>query len=519
MAFTVFEPSTVTGGQTYPLVVYGPGFASTRPTTLGSPAPSSTAGANAGSDLAQFVDNGYGVIAFDQRGFGESTGDIRVMDPDYDGPGLVAILDWAQNKLPWLAFGPTLEGDDPHEPIVGTIGTSYGGMFQYLLLNADKRHRLHAIAASAAPYDLNYALFPNAVPKTEWNVLLFVAGTGAIGSNAHANFAPFVNSTLASDLAAAQEDSFAVDFFGYHSSDYFYDGKSFATNGGAGTMPLVPPTSAVPKINAFLGIGVRDGLFNFNNAYRNALGLATGGGDVRLFSSQAGHNSLQEAPPDPGMDLYYGTSDNLDDRCGNSLNLDAAQLAWMNQYLKNVNGAAAAIPAQPCISLSSGDGVLAPAVSTSTTGPAQTSYDIGSVTVASGSNVDVPVAATVFTANTMTVYAGIPHVHLTIAPTAGIGVGTPVVFVGLGQQHASNPATWDLIDNQVLPVRGIGTFDLDLIGGGTRLLPGDKLALLVYGLHDQYAATGSVNVATPTVEPLTITGTLSVPFLGPVATI
>ena len=454
MAFTVFEPSTLTAGQTYPLVVYGPGFASTRPTTLGSPAPSSTAGANAGSDIAQFVDDGYGVIAFDQRGFGESTGDIRVMDPDYDGPGLVSILDWAQNELPWLAFGPTLEGDDTHEPVVGTIGTSYGSMFQYLLLNLDKRHRVRAIAASAGPYDLNFSLFPDTVPKTEWNALLFGAGTGAIGSNTHANFSPFVNQTLVGDIAAGQEDAFATDFFGYHSSDYFYDGRSFATNGGAGTSPLLPPTSSVPKVNALLGIGVRDGLFDFNNVYHNALGIATGGGDVRLISSQAGHNSLQEAPPDPGVALYFPANDDQDDRCGNGPNLDAAQLMWMNQYLKGMSGAAAGIPAQPCISLSAGDGVLTPAVSTSASGPSQTSFDIGSVTLASGTNVDVPTVAQLFTASTMTVYAGIPHIHLTVAPTAGVGVGTPVVFVGLGQLHASNSATWDLIDNQILPLAG-----------------------------------------------------------------
>lgn len=519
MAFTVFEPSTVTGGKTYPLVLFGPGFSATRPTTLGAPAPSSTPGANAGDDLAQFVDNGYGVIAFDQRGFGESTGYVSVMDPDTDGPGLISILDWAQNKLPWLAFGPTNEGDDPHEPIVGTIGTSYGGMYQYLLMNIDKRHRVRAISATAAPYDLNFSLFPNTVPKAFWDVALFGAGTAAEGSASHANFEPFVTQLFATDLVADQEDPFATDFFGYHSSDYWYDGKTFATNGGAGTMPLLPPTSSVPKVNALLGIGVRDGLFDFNNVYHNALGIATGGGDVRMFSAQAGHNSLQEAPPDPGMDLYYGTSDNLDDRCGNGLNLDAAQLAWMNQYLKGIAGAAAALPTQPCISLSAGDGVLVPTVSTSTTGSQQTTFDVGSITLTSGTNVDVPTVAQLYTASTMTVYAGIPHAHLTIAPTAGVGVGTPIVFVGLGQLHASNPLTWDLVDNQVLPLRGTGTFDLDLIGGGTRLQPGDKLALLVYGLHDQYVATGSVNAASPTVEPLTITGNVSIPFLGPVTSI
>jgi ABC-2 type transport system ATP-binding protein len=518
-AFTVFEPATVTGGQTYPLVLFGPGFGATRPTTLGTPAPSATAGAGAGSDLAQFVDNGYGVIAFDQRGFGQSTGDITVMDPDFDGPDLLAILDWAQNKLPWLAFGPTLEGDDPHEPVVGTIGTSYGGMYQYLLLNIDKRHRLHAISAGAAPYDLNFALYPGTVPKSYWVSLLFGIGEADEGSQQHLNLEPFVAQSFTEDLAAGYEDSYATDFFGYHSADYFYDGKTIATNGGPGTAPLTPPTSSVPKINALLGIGVRDTLFNFNNGYHNALGMATGAGDVRLVSFQAGHNSLDGAPPDPGMDLYYGVNDNEDDRCGNGPSYDSEQLAWMNQYLKGIGNAAASISKQPCISLSAGDGVVSPTVSTSTSGSSQTSFTIGSVTVTSGTSVDVPTVAQMYTASTMTVYAGVPHVHLTVSPALGTNVGIPVVFVGLGQQHASNPATWDLIDNQILPIRGTGVFDLDLIGGGARLQPGDKLALLVYGLHDQFVADGSLHAASPTVEPLTITGTVSVPFLGPVASI
>jgi len=519
VAMTVFEPSTICGGKTYPLVLQAPGFGGTRTQTLSSPAPNPSQGVNVGNNLSELVDNGYGVISFDQRGMGQTTGKIRVMDPDFEGKDYLAVMDWAQAKLPWIAYAPTLEGDDPHEPIMGSIGGSYGGMYQFMMLNVDKRHRLHAITPNITPANLSFSLFQGTVPKTLWNTFLFGDGQAAGSGLNRAQFDPFVNEVFVSDLAADQEAPYASDSFNYHSADYFCNGTTIATNGGAGTSPLLLPTTIPPKINAMIWIGVRDTLFNYNNGYHNYACLQRTGGDVRLLSYQAGHNSIGIVP-DIGSELYFPSGDTQDSRCGSTLNQDAAQLAWFNQYLKGQAGAANIIPTNPCISLSEGDGITVPTI---TAGEAGTEFDLPSaINVVSGVQVDVPTATALYTAQSAgIVEAGIPHVQLQIATTAPVGVGTPIVFVGLGQTHASSstPDNWDLIDNQVTPLRGIGTFDLDIVGGGTRLGKGDKLGLLVYGLQDQYAGTGSVNVASPTVEPLTITGKVWIPLLGPVNSI
>jgi ABC-2 type transport system ATP-binding protein len=523
VAMTVFEPATLCGGATYPLILHAPGFGGTRTQTLGSPA-ASNAG-SLGNNLAIMVDNGYGVISFDQRGMGETTGKIRVMDPDFEGKDYLSVMNWAQAKLGWLAYGPTNEGDDKHEPIMGSIGGSYGGMYQFMLLNIDKRHRLRAINPNITPNNLSFSLYQGSTPKTLWNVALFGDGQAAGSGTSRGNFDPFVNETFVSDLAADQEDPFAADFFNYHSVDYFCNGTSIATNGGAGTTPELPPTTTPPKINALIWIGVRDTLFNFDNGYRNYECMKKGGGDVRLLSYQAGHNSPVEGTPegivpDPGVNLFYPSGDALDSRCGSKLNQDAAQLAWFNRYLKNETSATSIIPTEPCISLSEGDGVL---VSKVTTGTEGTEFTLPSaLTVLSGVPADVPTAQVLYTATSAgIVEAGIPHIRLQVTTTAPVGVGTPIIYVGIGQTHASSsePFLWDLVDNQITPLRGVGTFDIDLIGGGTRLAKGDQLGLLVYGSQDQYAGTGSINVATPTVEPLSVTGKVWIPILGPVQSI
>ncbi|MDB5095219.1 MAG: hypothetical protein JWO85_3320 [Candidatus Eremiobacteraeota bacterium] len=512
VAFTVFEPSTITGGATYPLVLHGHGWSGSRTKTLGSPAPSSSAGVGVGTNLSELVANGYGVISFDQRGFGENTGIVDSMDPDKDAADILAVMDWAQAKLPWLSYGATLDGKDPHEPIMGAIGGSYGGMFQYLILNTDPRHRLRAITPNIAPANLNYALVPNGAFKSLWNDFLWGAGLGT----AQQRLDPFITTQfLATDSTLNNtESSYAHDFYDYHSADYFCDGTSVATNGGAGTAPLLPPTTVPPKVNAMIWIGVRDTLFDFSGAYRNYTCLQRAGGDVRLLSYQAGHNSLGIVP-DTGATLYYPSGDSSDSRCGATLNEDAAQLMWFNRYLKGQTSATAAIPTDPCISLSAGDAITLPAVPTATSGPPLTAFDVGSLAVVAGANVDVPAAVGLYTAGANgAVVAGIPHVTFQVAAIGGVAAGIPIVFVGLGQMHASNPGVWDLVDNQLTPLRGQGQFDVDLSGGGVRLAPRDQLGILVYGLQDQYARNGTANAAKPAVVPVTVTGTARLPILA-----
>jgi len=109
VAFTVFEPATLTGGKTYPLVLHGHGWGGSRTKSLGSSAASSSEGVGLGTNLSELVANNYGVISFDQRGFGENTGLVDSMNPDKDAADILAVMDWAQAKLPWLSYGPTLD--------------------------------------------------------------------------------------------------------------------------------------------------------------------------------------------------------------------------------------------------------------------------------------------------------------------------------------------------------------------------------------------------------------------------
>ena len=153
---TVFEPLEMKKGGRYPLVIYSHGWSGSRATAR-----------------EFYTDNlnqrGMYVLTFDQRGFGASTGTVKAMDPDYDGQDMVAILDWAE-KLPGLA-----RFDDGRMK-VGSIGGSYGGMFQYAMAGSDPEHRLRVIVPDVTPYDINEALWPGDVYKSAYGAVL-LAGT------------------------------------------------------------------------------------------------------------------------------------------------------------------------------------------------------------------------------------------------------------------------------------------------------------------------------------------------------
>jgi ABC-2 type transport system ATP-binding protein len=504
-AFTVFEPQTLCGGKTYPLVMWGPGYDGSRQQTL-QPPPGTGTLVSAGN-IGDLVAANYGVASIDERGFGNDTGTDRVMDPNFEGLMDLSVMDWAQANLPWLAYGPTLEGNDPHEPIMGSVGGSYGGMYQKMLLNIDKRHRLRAIVPQYSPNDLNYSLFPNGVIKSAWLIGLY--GTGETGGSglSYIHEDPFLTQSVETSLETNDESQGAHDFFGYHSSSYFCNGTSIATD-GPGYVPLFPPNPP-PKINALLFQGMRDTLFPFNNAYGDYQCWQKGGGDVRLLSFQVGHNTLQVVP-DPYLYLYYSPTDDLDNNCG-STNVDAATTAFFNQYLKGMAGAANAIPTMPCLSIKAGDAVLVPSV---TTGHAGTHFSLASGTVAvAGAGLDTPIPYNLGPAFTSAgVIGGLPRLEIDIAPAAA--TGEPILFFGIGLLHASQPTGYELLDNQLTPIRGAGSHAVDMTGIAARYSAGDQLALLIFGEEDQYDLTGSVNIAKPAVVPVTVTGDVWVPILG-----
>jgi ABC-2 type transport system ATP-binding protein len=490
VAFTVFEPSTLEGGKTYPLVLQASGFGLSRETAATI------------ANVKPLIEAAYGVISFDHRGHGESSGAVRNMDPDYEGKDVLAVLDWAEAKLDWLQYRPS--GDDPHNLVLGSIGGSYGGMYQYMLHNIDPKHRLDAMVAWVAPNDLTYSNFPGGVAKAAYMSVRTTPAKGPLVD-------PYSANTSAASLQANKMLDGYADYLYYHSNQYFCADRRVATNGGPGTAPEHAPRRG-PTVNALLFQGMRDTLFNFSEGYANFQCLRQEGGDVRLLSYQSGHNAAHLVP-DPG-EAYLPQGNVYDGRCG-SLHLTTAIGAFFAQYLKGVPGAADVVPTKPCLSIAKDDAVLVNQVMTMQTGGA-TAVKVPATKVIAGAGLDVPVAVDlgITGAQGSSVVAGIPHLRLTVH-AAPDSAGEPILFVGLGQQHKAAPEVWDLIDNQVLPLRGTGTFDVDLVGVAARLAAGEKLALLVYGRESLFVAPSSAHVPDPAMVPVTVSGKVWVPLLPP----
>ncbi|MFF3317988.1 alpha/beta fold hydrolase [Streptomyces sp. NPDC003035] len=119
--------------------------------------------------------DGYAVLTWSARGFGASTGQIGLNDPDHEVKDVQRLIDW-------LAQRPEVRLDKDGDPRVGVTGVSYGGAASLLAAGYDTR--VDAIAPQITYWNLADALFPNGVFKKLWAGLFFSAGAqpGATGN-------------------------------------------------------------------------------------------------------------------------------------------------------------------------------------------------------------------------------------------------------------------------------------------------------------------------------------------------
>lgn len=506
VAFQVFEPSTLSGDQSYPVILEGHGFSASRQTSSDNPG---IPGLSA--PIGALRDADYGIISIDQAGHGETGGQIQLMDPDQEGLFLLAILDWIDANLDWAAQGPDLDAGE-NNILLGSIGPSYGGGYQHLIHAIDPQKRLDAMVPQITWTDLYYSLIPNSVIKALWDTALFGLGQQAGGGG---NFDPYVTNNFLAGFQANQISDDFQDYLRYHGLDYFCDGVAVATNGGPGTMPnFGDPVPAPTAVHALYFQGFRDVLFNFNEAWINYECLNNLGGDVRLLTYQGGHNSIPVVQ-DPGA-LINQPSGIGDFNCGN-INADAATIAFFDEHLKGIAGAADAVlnNTEICYSLSPGDAVFVNSVISGTAG---TAFPVPSSTFVAGVQA-IPLPVPLYTAPASgDVIAGVPYLDIELTDTVGGVILDPdnvIIFVGIGHMRTNQPGVWELADNQVLPLRGLGTHQVDMVGIGDRLAPGDQVALLLYGLNDQYVATGGVNQANPVIGLVSVTGDIHLPLIGP----
>lgn len=533
IVFQLFEPAEIDCADGNPLILEGHGYSGSRQTEAEGGALALSA------SIAELTEAGYSVISIDQRGHGESGGTVRVMDPDFEGEDLIAIVDWAEQHLDWLAR------DGSGNLTLGSMGSSYGGGYQFLLWAVDPDRRLDAMVPEITWHDLDFSLNPGRVPKSYWGLVLSGAGDANTGFSQD----PFIRSTLVEAGATGNFPEAARRFFNYHSPSYFCDnplGTQVADSGDTsgftldpitGLLPITadggfvvgkPPFSgAPPRVDALIFQGVRDDLFNLNEAYANYQCLQRGGGDVRLLSYPFGHHFLS---PNAGLLIEGALSQSvpLDRACG-PIDASAAAVAWFDEKLRGIGDADEVITTgrDVCLSLTQDDAIAVPEMPVG--GEA---FDIAlpgdaPVTVLGGVAGVAPTIVPLTTIEEGTdAVAGIPTAEITVSrgsealdeacldervdPILGLGSCDSIVFVGLGIIRAGMPVP-DLLEEQVLPIRGLGTHEVDLIGVAERVAPGDQLVLLLYGFQDGFALSFSRDLSVPLV---TVSGEVRVPLVS-----
>ncbi len=527
----VFEPTQLEADKTYPLVLEGHGYGGSRQTSAGE-----------GSFIRRLNDAGYYVISIDQRGFGESSGTVRVMDPDFEGQNLIAVLDWAED----------LEGlrrRSNGEMYVGSYGGSYGGMYQFLLFGADPKHRLRVIAPDITPNDLVFALNPNNVIKSGWALALvgvgeasgvtsLESGTFPEGTNQdQAIIETLIEGSLTNNFPEA-----GANFFTYHSVRYFCDGvpaqpQNFLT---ATPDPLTVPPGPIPAVDALITQGFRDTLFNFNDGLRNYECMKARGGDVRFLTHQSGHIlPVSPEPLEEPLDPFYAalTLPSFQDaggsrNCG-SINLTDAQFAWFEEKLRGQAGAVSAALStgrDVCLSLAEDDAITVSAVKRggqsfeidASTPQLNSALGILGATLGNGAREAMLATQPLFTAPPGgAVLAGVPLLDVEISGLSGMEMATcalpliqtgcdPILYFAIGHRAAGSER-WDLIDDQISPVRGFGTHSIEMNGIAERLNEGDEVALLVFGFHAQFPVTWSRDLLVPA---LNLGGTVQLPLLS-----
>ncbi|MBC9734533.1 alpha/beta fold hydrolase [Nocardioides marmotae] len=157
ICYTIFKPARASARRPVPMVMHSHGWGGQRAEQ---------------AEVQAYLDAGYGVLTFDQRGFGESGGHAHVENPALEGRDVRALVGVVA-RLPWV------RQDGPGDPRLGAVGGSYGGGYQYLgafeLLRTRGTPVFDALVPQITWHDLSQSLAPNGVVRTEWALALSAA--------------------------------------------------------------------------------------------------------------------------------------------------------------------------------------------------------------------------------------------------------------------------------------------------------------------------------------------------------
>ncbi|MFJ4337460.1 alpha/beta fold hydrolase [Streptomyces sp. NPDC088915] len=231
--------------------------------------------------------DGYAVLTWSARGFGASTGEIGLNDPDREVKDVSRLIDW-------LAGRPEVLLDGAGDPRVGVSGASYGGAISLLAAGHDPR--VDAIAPRITYWNLADALFPDGVFKKLWAGIFFSAGNGVgNGAGNGAGDGPATGEVPAAGAgkAAAGKAPACGRFSAELCALYQRVAVSGKPDAAARALLEARSPSAVGgriKVPALLVQGQSDSLFTLAQSDATARTLAANGAPVAVDWTSGGHD-------------------------------------------------------------------------------------------------------------------------------------------------------------------------------------------------------------------------------------
>ncbi|WP_030239884.1 alpha/beta fold hydrolase [Streptomyces sp. NRRL S-350] len=263
----------------------------------------------------QLARQGYAVLTWSARGFGQSGGKIGLNAPDREVEDVRHLVDW-------LAQRPEVQLDGPGDPKVGITGASYGGAISLLASAYDQR--IDAVASQITWWNLADSLFPqgaqgsdaaDGVFKKLWAGIFFTTGAapGSAGGLGPSGGAPREGGEPRP--AAADGQTGCGRFL--DSLCQMYDRVATAGHADPEAVALLDrssPSSVAARLKAptLVVQGQQDSLFPLDQGDRIARAIAANGAPVAVDWFAGGH--------DGGTD----TSARVDDRV----------TAWFDHYLR-----------------------------------------------------------------------------------------------------------------------------------------------------------------------------------------
>jgi len=246
IVYSLFAPDNASASNPVPAVMRTHGWGGSRETT-----PTGFVG--------QLLDNGYAVLTWDSRGFGESGGTVEIDSPDYEARDASALIDV-------LAADPRI-AKKKGDPLVGMSGGSYAGGVQWVTDARD--HRVDAIAPEISWHNLLDSLYPETVVKTGWGALLYGAGMTAVTGGVTADptdpetgsYDPAIHQAFVEGSTTGQWSEQTQDFFAHRGPDYLLGNvtaPAFIIQGTIDT--LFPPSQGAKNYAAMKSLHPRQPL-------------------------------------------------------------------------------------------------------------------------------------------------------------------------------------------------------------------------------------------------------------------